>query len=72
MLMAYGGFIIHEKVKAGLNFTTAASSGVRRFLSGLGEHGGADDYRIVSLNLEASPPTGKHVFLFPGQCGPVS
>ena len=24
--------------------------------------GGADDYRIVALNLEASPRTGKHVF----------
>jgi hypothetical protein len=27
------------------------------------QHGGvADDYRIVALNLEASPRTGKHVF----------
>ena len=26
--------------------------------------GGADDYRIVALNLEASPRTGKHVFGF--------
>jgi hypothetical protein len=29
----------------------------------VGEHGGADDYRIVSPNLEESPRTGKHVFV---------